>query len=47
MGGCTYGAYELLMWLGMGNTVSVLISLVVAVVTYFVPMIAFKNVERP
>jgi stage V sporulation protein B len=47
MGGCTYGAYELLMWLGLGNTVSVLISLVVAVVTYFVPMIAFKNVERP
>lgn len=47
MGAFSFGTYKLLMWLVNSNTISVLAALFVAMITYFVPMIAFKNVERP
>ena len=47
MGACTFGAYKLLMTLAESNTVAVIVALLVALVTYFGPMIALKNVERP
>lgn len=47
MGICTYGTYEGVYALLQSNTLAVLVALAVAVVTYFGPMIAFKNVERP
>lgn len=58
MGSCTLGVYELMMKSSAvaafaenirvnGNAVSVAVALVVALVTYFGSMIAFKNVERP
>lgn len=47
MGVCTFGAYKLLMTLVKSNTIAVIAALFVALVTYFGPMVAFKNVERP
>lgn len=47
MGACTFGAYKLVMGLCESNMIAVAVALVVALVTYFGPMIAFKNVERP
>ncbi|MGN0160857.1 MAG: oligosaccharide flippase family protein [Lachnospiraceae bacterium] len=47
MGICTYGTYEGVYALLQSNTLAVFAALAVAVVTYFGPMIAFKNVERP
>lgn len=47
MGACTYGTYALLFSVTQSNTVSVIAALAAAMITYFGPMIAFKNVERP
>lgn len=47
MGICTFGVYELIYSLMESNTIAVIAALAAAAVTYFGPMIAFKNVERP
>lgn len=47
MGVCAYGTYVLVNNLSGSNIISVIVALFVALVTYFGPMIAFKNVERP
>lgn len=47
MGACAYGTYTLLFYVTQSNTVSVIAALAAAMVTYFGPMIAFKNVEKP
>lgn len=47
MGVCTFATYQGMNLLLHSNTLSVLVALVVAMVTYFAPMILLKNVERP
>lgn len=47
MGLCTWGTYELIYSVMRNNLYAVIAALAVALITYFVPMIAFKNVEKP
>lgn len=47
MGICTYGTYRIIMGIFSRNIIAVMAALIVALVTYFGPMIAFKNIERP
>lgn len=47
MGVCTYGTYAGVYSLSENNMIAVMIALIVALVTYFGPMIKLKNVERP
>ena len=47
MGLCTLGVYKLVYSVIQNNMSAVIAALVVAMITYFGPMIALKNVERP
>lgn len=47
MGLCTLGVYKLVYSAIQSNMSAVIAALVVAMITYFGPMIALKNVERP
>lgn len=47
MGLCTLGAYKLAYSAWRNNLAAVIAALAVAMITYFGPMIALKNVERP
>ena len=47
MGVCTYVTYKAAYGLLESNTAAVLTALFVALLTYFGPMIALKNVEKP
>lgn len=47
MGLCTWGAYKFIYAVLQNNLYAVLAALAVAMVTYFGPMTAFGNVEKP
>ena len=47
MGICTFLAYKLVYAMTESNMISVVAALLAALVSYFGPMIALKNIEKP